>query len=82
MLKTRLSIGTDRPMQTVLRSDTAEKEGTKQVSGNRVHGNLENTFRIVRHATSEDSDYLLMQRQSDIAVCGDKPVCKLQFLDR
>ena len=28
-------------------------------------------FRTIRHATSEDSDHLLMQGQSDFAVCGN-----------
>ena len=54
----------------------------KLVRGNREHGNLENTFRTIRHATSEDSDHLLMQGQSDFAVCGNKQACKLQFLER
>ena len=29
----------------------------KLVRGNREHGNLENTFRTIRRATSEDSDH-------------------------
>ena len=36
------------------------------------HGNLENIFRTIRCATSEDSDHLLMPGQSDFAVCGNK----------
>ena len=43
---------------------------------------MENTFRTIRRATSEDSDHLLMQGQSDFAVCGSKQACKLQFLER
>ena len=54
----------------------------KLVRGNREHGNLENTFRTIRRATSEDSDHLSMQGQSDFAVCGNKQECKLQFLER
>ena len=38
---------------------------------------MEHTFRTIRRATSEDSDHLPMQGQSDFAV-----YCKLQFLDR
>ena len=49
----------------------------KLVRGNREQGNLENTFRTIRRAIREDSDHLLMQEQSDFAVCG-----KLQFLER
>ena len=52
------------------------------VRGNREHGNLENIFRTIRRATSEDSDYLPMEGQSDFAVCGNKQECKLQFLER
>ena len=33
---------------------------------------MEHTFRTIRRATSEDSDHLLMQGQSDFAVCGNK----------
>ena len=58
-------------MQTV-DSDAAEKEGMKLVRGNREHGNSENTFRTIRRATSEDSDHIPMQGQSDFAVCGNK----------
>ena len=58
-------------MQTV-DSDAAEKEGMKLVRGNREHGNSENTFRTIRRATSEDSDHIPMQGQSDFAVCGSK----------
>ena len=54
----------------------------KLVRGNREHGNSDNTFRTVRHATSEDSDHLPMQGQSDFAVCGNKQACTLQFLER
>ena len=54
----------------------------KLVRANREHGNTENTFRTIRHATSEDSDDLLMQGQSDFAVCGNKQACKLQFFER
>ena len=54
----------------------------KIVRGNRVHGNLENTFRTIRHATSEDSDHLPMQGRSDFAICGNTQACKLQFLER
>ena len=43
---------------------------------------MENTFRTIRRATSEDSDHLPMQGQSDFAVCGSKQACKLQFLGR
>ena len=43
---------------------------------------MENTFRTIRRATSEDSDHLPMQEQSDFAVCGSKQACKLQFLER
>ena len=39
-------------------------------------------FRTIRRATSEDSDHLPMQGQSDFAVCGNKQACKLQFLER
>ena len=53
----------------------------KLVRGNREHGNLENTFRTIRRAASENSDHLPMQGQSDFAVCGNKQACKLQFLD-
>ena len=35
------------------------------------HGNSENTFRTIRHATSEESDHLQMQRWSDFAICGE-----------
>ena len=35
------------------------------------HGNLENAFSTIRRATSEDSDHLLMQGQSDFAVCDN-----------
>ena len=35
-------------------------------------GNMEHTFRTIRRATSQDSDHLLMQGQSDFAVCGNK----------
>ena len=45
-------------------------------------GNMERTFRIIRHATSEDSDHPLMQGQSDFAVCDNKQACKLQFMER
>ena len=45
-------------------------------------GNMEHTFRTIRRATSEDSDHLLMQGQSDFAVCGNKQACKLQFMER
>ena len=41
---------------------------------------MENTFRTIRRATSED--HLPMQGQSDFAVCGSKQACKLQFLER
>ena len=44
--------------------------------------NMEHTFRTIRRATSEDSDHLLMQAQSDFAVCGNKQACKLQFMER
>ena len=44
-------------------------------------GNMEHTFRTIRRATSEDSDHLLMQGQSDFAVCGNKQACK-QFMER
>ena len=54
----------------------------KLVRGNREHGNSENTFRTIRRATSEDSDHLPMQEQSDFAVCGNKQARKLQFLER
>ena len=43
---------------------------------------MENTFRTIRRATSEDSDRLPIQGQSDFAVCGSKQACKLQFLER
>ena len=43
---------------------------------------MENTLRIIRQATSEDSDHLPMQGQSDFAVCGSKQACKLQFFVR
>ena len=66
-------------MQTVDRSDAAEKEGIKLVRGNREYGNLENTFRTIRRATSEDSDHLPMQGQSGFVVCDNKQACKLQF---
>ena len=69
-------------MQTVLRLDAAEKEGMKLVRGNRKHGNLGNTFRTIRRATSEDPDHLPMQGRSDFAVCGRKWACELQFLGR
>ena len=36
---------------------------------------MEHTFRTIRPATSEDSDHLLMQGQSDFAVCGNKREC-------
>ena len=39
-------------------------------------------FKTIRRATSEDSDHLPMQGQSDFAVCGNKQACKLQFLER
>ena len=42
---------------------------------------VENTLRTIKRATSEDSDHL-MQGHPDFAVCGDKHVCKLQFLER
>ena len=32
--------------------------------------------------TSEDSDHLPMQGQSDFAICSDKQACKLHFLER
>ena len=54
----------------------------KIVRGNREHGKLENTFRTIRRATSEDSDHLPMKGQSDFAICGYKQACKLQFLER
>ena len=38
-------------------------------------------FRTIRRAISEDSGHLLMQGQSDFAVCGNKQACKLQFLE-
>ena len=38
---------------------------------------MENTFRTVRRATSEDSDHIPMQGQSDFAVCGSKQASKL-----
>ena len=44
---------------------------------NREHGNSENLFRTIRRATSEDSDHLPMQGQSDCTVCGNKQACKL-----
>ena len=53
----------------------------KLVRGNREHGNSENSFRTIRRATSEDFDHLPMQGQSDFVVCGNKQVCKLQFLE-
>ena len=68
-------------MQTV-DSDQTPQRGMKLVRGNREHGNLENTFRTIRRATSEDSDHLPMQGQSDFAVCGNEQACKLQFLER
>ena len=37
---------------------------------------MEKTFRTIRLATSEDSDHLPMQGQSDFAVCGSKQACK------
>ena len=40
----------------------------KLVRGNKEHGNLENSFRTIRCATSEDSDHLLMQGQADFTV--------------
>ena len=43
---------------------------------------MENTFRTIRRATSEDSDHLPMQGQSDFAICGSKQACKVQFLER
>ena len=43
---------------------------------------MENPFRTIRRATSEDSDHLPMQGQSDFAVCGSKQAYKLQFLER
>ena len=45
-------------------------------------GNMERTFRTTRRATSEDSDHLVMQGQSNFAVCGNKQACKLQFMER
>ena len=52
-------------------------------TGNMAHtGNMEHTFRTIRRATSKDSDHLLMQGQSDFAVCGNKQACKLQFMER
>ena len=54
----------------------------KLVRGNRENEKLENTFRTIKHATSEDSDHLPMQGQSDFAVCGNKQACKLHFLER
>ena len=54
----------------------------KLVRGNREHGNLENTFRTIRRATSEDLDHLPMQGRSDFAVCGNKWACKIQILER
>ena len=39
-------------------------------------------FRTIKPATSEDSDHLPMQGQSDFAACGNKQACKLQFLER
>ena len=56
--------------------------GLKLVRGNKKNGTLENTFRAIRRATSEDSDHLPMHGQSDFAICGDKQACKLQFLER
>ena len=43
---------------------------------------MEHTFRKIRRSTSEDSDHLTMQGQSDFAVCGNKQECKLRFLER
>ena len=52
----------------------------KLVRGNMEHtGNIEHTLRTIRRVTSKDSDHLLMQGQSDFAVCGNKEACKLQF---
>ena len=38
------------------RSDATENTGMKLIWGNKEHGNLENTVRTIRRATSEDSD--------------------------
>ena len=43
---------------------------------------MEHAFRTIRSVTSEDSDHLPMQRQSNFAVCANKQACKLQFLER
>ena len=69
-------------MQTVDSDQTAQRKGMELVRGDREHGNLENTFRTIKRATSEDSDHLPMQGRSDFAVCGDKHAYKLQFLER
>ena len=70
-------------MQTVDSDQMPQsKREMKLVRGNREHGNLENTFRTIRCATSEDTDHLPMQRRSDFAICGNKQACKLQFLAR
>ena len=64
-----------------LRSDAVEKEAMKLVRGT---GNMEirkTLFRTIRCVTSEDSDHLPMQGQSDFAICGNKQACKLQFFE-